>query len=268
MYIGESYTSLLSPQSGRIGRPPGRPGPGRPGPPGPGGNGGGGGGGGGDPYFSKVVLLLHGNGTDLSTNIIDSSSYNRTPSALGNVKISTATSYFGGSSILSEGTGMKYADTPSLSLGTQDFTLEGFFRLYNVGIQQFLFGQADNAGSNFTSSISVSVNSSNKLRAIAFNGATLIADLLTTTSISIFTWYYFAFGRQGNTFRLYLGNTLEASATNTNAINDTSSSFGVGRLGDYDPQQANAYFDEIRFTIGQWRDVGTIGIPTAPFPDA
>ena len=58
-----------------------------------------------DPDFANVSLLLHGDGTNGSTTIVDSSSSSKTVTAVGDAQISTAQSKFGGSSIYFDGTG-------------------------------------------------------------------------------------------------------------------------------------------------------------------
>jgi hypothetical protein len=58
-----------------------------------------------DPYFSNVSLLLHGDGANGSTTIVDSSPSPKTVTAVGNAQISTAQSKFGGSSLAFDGSG-------------------------------------------------------------------------------------------------------------------------------------------------------------------
>ena len=79
-----------------------------------------------DPNFADVSLLLHGNGTNGSTTITDSSPSPKTVTAVGNAQISTAQSKFGGSSIAFDGTG-DYLSVPNdgtLQMGSVDFTIE------------------------------------------------------------------------------------------------------------------------------------------------
>ena len=82
------------------------------------------GGGATDPYFSNVSLLLHGDGTNGSTTIIDSSPLPKTVTAFGNAQISTAQSKFGGSSIAFDGTGDSLT-IPAITFAG-DFTLEAW----------------------------------------------------------------------------------------------------------------------------------------------
>ena len=82
----------------------------------------------GDRYYNETSLLLHGNGSNGSTSIIDSSPNPKIVTAVGNAQISTAQSKFGGSSIAFDGTG-DYLVAPASSAFTfngavQNFTIE------------------------------------------------------------------------------------------------------------------------------------------------
>lgn len=55
-------------------------------------------GGGGDPHWANVVLQLHFDGADGSTGLTDYSTYGRTMTVVGSAEIDTAQSVFGGSS--------------------------------------------------------------------------------------------------------------------------------------------------------------------------
>ena len=52
-----------------------------------------------DPYSDYVSLLLHGNGTNNSTTVTDSSGYNHAVTPVADAKISTTQNKFGGASI-------------------------------------------------------------------------------------------------------------------------------------------------------------------------
>ena len=80
-----------------------------------------------DEEFDKVSLLLHGDGTNGSTTIIDSSSSPKAVTAVGDAQISTAQSKFGGASIAFDGAG-DWLTTPAsnnFAFGIGDFTIEG-----------------------------------------------------------------------------------------------------------------------------------------------
>ena len=65
----------------------------------------------GSDNFKEVTLLLNGNGPDDSTNIVDSSSYNRQLLAQGNCKLQSIVSKFGGSAIRFSGVGDRIIGT-------------------------------------------------------------------------------------------------------------------------------------------------------------
>ena len=98
-----------------------------------------------DPFFANVSLLLHGDGTNGSTTIVDSSPSPKTVTAVGDAKISTAQSKFGGASIGFDGSGDSLAAPASIShFGTGDFTIELWIYRNNAGtsgIQEARIGQ-------------------------------------------------------------------------------------------------------------------------------
>jgi hypothetical protein len=225
-----------------------------------------------DPDFSSVVLLLHGAGANTGTVITDSSSNAFTPANTGYSTV-TAQSVFGGSSLtgLSGGAGLRYTDSTEFTLGANPFTYQGFLRFSDTGIQRAFFGQADNTGSNASCNISIQRTAADRIRAIAFSGGSVVADCVGTTAISSATWYYVAFGRTGNTFNLYVGTSgtanLDATASSSATLNDSSEVLGVGCLGAFTSNVMSGHMDEVRFTVGVYRsDIATV--PTAEFPNS
>jgi hypothetical protein len=87
-----------------------------------------------DEEFGNVSLLLHGDGTNGSTTIVDSSSSPKAVTAVGDAQISTAQSKFGGSSIAFDGTGdyLSISSNTALDLGST-WTIEFFVYLNTLG---------------------------------------------------------------------------------------------------------------------------------------
>lgn len=85
----------------------------------------------GDASWASVSLLLHGDGTNGSTNIRDSSNNAKTATVAGNAAISTAQSKFGGASIALDGSGdfFTYDGSSVFAFGTGDYTIEGWVRV-------------------------------------------------------------------------------------------------------------------------------------------
>ena len=89
-----------------------------------------------DPYYDNVSLLLHGDGTNGSTTIVDNSPSPKTMTALGNAQISTTESLFGGSSLYFDGSGNDAIQTlpgNDFVYGTGPFTLEAWIYYQGKG---------------------------------------------------------------------------------------------------------------------------------------
>src|ERR1035437_6751093 len=80
-----------------------------------------------DPYFSYVSLLLHGDGSNGSTSIIDSSPASLPVTSVNSAAITNAVKKFGSGSLSL--TNSRYCTVPvsaPLNFGTGDFTIEMF----------------------------------------------------------------------------------------------------------------------------------------------
>jgi len=222
----------------------------------------------GDPYFSNVSLLLHGNGTNGSTTITDSSPTPKTVTAVGNAQISTAQSAFtGGSSIAFDGAG-DYLQSPTNAefvLGTGDFTLEAW--IYPLG-----FAGAPNFN-NFAPIFDYrTANASQVNVLLTFLGdSTLVlyvngATRITGTAISTNQWTHVALCRSSGTTKMFVGGT-QAGSNYTDANNYVASLFRVGSNINADAF-FNGYIDDLRITKGIARYTSNFTPPDAPFPDA
>ena len=96
-----------------------------------------------EPYFHNNSLLLHGDGTNGSTSIVDDSINNHTITVNGNAQISTAQSKFGGASMYFDGSGdyLSVADSDAFHIGAGDFTIEAWLYKELKGTYHTLLGQ-------------------------------------------------------------------------------------------------------------------------------
>lgn len=212
-----------------------------------------------DPQFTSVSLLLHGNGSNGSTTITDSSRFANAVTAVGNAQISTAQSKFGGSSIRFFSGRLT---APIINLQS-DFTVEtwayadstaGSIRAIagNWKNEQLLFAQN---GSNL------------QLYWFPFNAGT---PLLSTAGIIASQWQHLACTKQGTTFRLFIDGAIVGTATSAQSIPTSTSSFLIGAYPDVGGIAVGVYsghLDDFRLTLGVARYTGTFTPPTAPFPD-
>jgi hypothetical protein len=217
-----------------------------------------------DPDFANVSLLLHGDGTNGSTTILDNSPSPKTVTAYGNAQISTAQSKFGGASIAFDGSG-DYLTVPSsadFNFGLDDYTKELWVRFNNVGTSQTIAAryQVWPSAVHFY----LARTSTSKINYRAGNGTPI--NLSSVSSVVANVWYHVAITCSSGTTRLFLDGQLEASTSATASLTSTQP-MGIGyelRGSEF----LNGYIDEFRITKGVARYQSAFPPPTAPFPDA
>ena len=225
-----------------------------------------------DPNFAFNSLLLHGNGTNNSTVITDSSGSPKTVTAVGNAQISTAQSKFGGASIAFDGAGdaLSVAGLSSLS----QFTMLGVTATYECwlylnslpSVRYFLFGSFGTGDSGW----GIDINSSGNIFITRNTGG------LTLTLSSAFTassWQHLAVVSNGTTIVVYRNGISVASAAASNdldnrgAITSVTQDFRIGARQTTNVLPLNGYIDDLRITNGVARYTANFTPPTAPFPD-
>jgi len=218
-----------------------------------------------DPDFANVSLLLHGDGTNGSTTIVDSSPSPKTLTAVGNAQISTAQSKFGGASILLSGAGDRIT-TPSNSdfaLGTGDFTVEAFVRettrtqfatLIEIGnhLQATGIVFLTNGGTNLSGRIGVYAG--------GFFGAQLSGPLNV--------WNHVAYVRASGQLTCFVNGIGGTTVSFTNNLTDTSTVTIGSNAGGSAGYRLYGYIDDLRITRGVARYQANFTPPTVPFPDA
>ena len=210
-----------------------------------------------DQDYRNVSLLLHGDGTNGSTTIVDSSPTPKTVTAIGNAQLSTAQSKFGGASIAFDGTGDQILISAStdLQFGTGDFTIEGWCYLLSApttGYPDLYEAASGSRYINFRKNTSFAATTQNAIIASSPSGA------------SINQWFHYALTRSGDTFRVFLNGVSGTPGIFTGAWDATG---GVA-VGGGSLEQLHGYVDDLRITKGVARYTSNFTPPTAPFPDA
>jgi len=209
-----------------------------------------------DEEFGNVSLLLHGDGTNGSTTIVDSSSSPKAVTAVGDAQISTAQSKFGGSSIAFDGAG-DYITTSADSafqLGTGDFTVEFWARpsASNDNDGVFTFGTS-------SSSLAVYILNNSWRIATTGSGGTQVAAAILNT------WQHVAVTRSGTSLRFFL-NGIQSGLTISNSTNFVDNQLNIGYYFNTNFAY-NGFIDEFRLTKSLARYTSNFTPPTAPFPD-
>ena len=213
-----------------------------------------------DEEFGNVSLLLHGDGTNGSTTIVDSSPSPKAITVFGDAQISTAIADpFGGTDVgvlAFDGAG-DYITTSADSafqLGTGDFTVEFWARpsASNDNDGVFTFGTS-------SSSLAVYILNNSWRIATTGSGGTQVAAAILNT------WQHVAVTRSGTSLRFFL-NGIQSGLTISNSTNFVDNQLNIGYYFNTNFAY-NGFIDEFRLTKSLARYTSNFTPPTAPFPD-
>jgi len=219
----------------------------------------------GNDQFTK--LLFHFDAPNGSTTFKDFSASNHAATPSGNAQVSTAQAFFGGSSLLCDGTGdyLTLADSADWVFGTNPFAIDFRLRPLAVGggSAHTLLWQGPNTN-NFIHFF-IETDGSVGFRAVSAGAA--IGAYGTNTILSINTWRQIAYVRSGTTFLILFDGISQALTTFTaigsNSLPDYAAELRVGD-NTVVPQGYNGYFDELRISQGTDRGWTAAGFTPSP----
>ena len=219
---------------------------------------------------SNVSLLLHGDGANGSTTIIDNSPSPKTVTVAGNAQISTAQSKFGGASLVAGSSPdfiwgsnrIQFPPGPGFAYGTGDFTLEYWTFPTVENTTRIIYSQTISGANYFMSGIS-SGNLARFTFAVTGGGANVFGP-----AVPINTWSHVAVVRLNGVVTVYADGV---GGTPGNCTQDFNNTTYIPTIGGYShdggPEPASGYLDEVRITKGVARYTANFTPPTAPFPD-
>ena len=220
-----------------------------------------------DTYFSSVGLLLHCNGSAGSTTFTDNAPTPKTVTAVGDAKIDTAQSKFGGASALFDGTG-DYLTTPNhadLTLASGDWTIEFWVRLNSTGVTQVLANHG--SGTGFFPWQFWFDTSTSKLGFRGYNsGSSLVFNLQQSGTSTTGVWYHVAGVRDANTMRFFVDGAAQGTAAISGSLFSTTATVAFGAYNN-GVAPLNGWLDDIRVTKGVARYTAAFTPPTAQFDD-
>jgi hypothetical protein len=200
-------------------------------------------------------ILLHLDGSNGSTTITDSSSFNRTFTASGAASLNTTTKKFGTASLAVGGTD-KVSCSESIGVNSNDFTLEGWV----------YYGSAPTSWSGAPFSIGSNIwNDSNSL--VPLFGVSVIRMSINgsfydfTHGMSGGTWYHLCIQRNGNNFYVYRDGT-QIGSTVTNSGSLSASGFHINGATGQGNMPAGSFVDDVRLVVGT--NMYSLGGFTAP----
>jgi len=198
------------------------------------------------------VLLLHMNGTNGSTSFTDSSYQNESITNTNGVTHDTSIKKYGSASAYFNGTSSQQLSiTPNANfqLGTDAYTLEGWFYLNNTSDAQYIFDMRQSGDTTGLYGVLVDLGSTNNYNFSFVMGGDAIGDgQILGTNLTTGTWYNWSISvtSDGTVYRHFNGN-YQGSVTRNSAI--TSNNFRLGSIytnGSY----FQGYMDEVRLTYG------------------
>ncbi len=179
----------------------------------------------------------------------------KTCTAVGNAQVDTAQFKTGAASLLLDGSGdgvdVGIVNDPDFQFGEEDFTIEGYMRLSSFVTDATLFSNFDSPGYIF-----IIQGGAGTLRLYS-DGSTSV--VVTSSGISLNTWYHFAVCRRGNKIYFYQDGVLQGTPqTAATRYNGTTTS--VAQVGAYNKPNSNVptgWIDAVRISKGLARYTGT-----------
>ena len=230
-----------------------------------------------------VSLLLHGDGANGSTTIVDSSQAPKTPTVYGNAQISTAQSLFGGASIKFDGAGdyLEYAPHADFDFGAGDFTLECdvYFTGWPALNGTSSYGEAlicrDSSAAGqriFAWYITGTASSLTTIQFFGFDAAGTFEQINASYSFALNTHYRLRLVRSGNLVYFFVNGTLlnAGGTTFTKTLKTATQPLRIGALrgaGETTVFHLNGYLDEVRISNGEALSTASYTLATSAFPD-
>jgi len=223
-----------------------------------------------DPTSSTITvptaLLTNITNTSLLLNFTNAGIYDATGrnnlETVGDAKISTAQSRWGGSSIAFDGTGDRVTLVPSeFNVLSGDFTIECWFYQTTRKSLSTVIAQIP---STTSTAWRLSPNNGSANDAIMFvvnvSGSwNIVIDVAVTWGLNV--WNHIAITRSGSTVRGFANGTLSQSATFSSLVGSTSLQFALGYNG-VDGVDYQGYLQDVRITKGYARYTANFTPPT------
>ena len=225
-----------------------------------------------DPNFASVVLLLHFDGTNGSSTLTDSSSYNRTATRNGNAQITTTGPLFGTGAGLFDGTGDNWTFPSSTDFDLTsglDYTIEG--RAYaDVNNElNFLCANRSDSGGDQGWIFYVSATGKLTFTVVAPAGGGGSQSVVGATTITTGTWFSWAMTKASGSTRLFLNGTVDGTGS---IQHQAAASNGLLRIGSSSGEDGTrdwkGKLDEVRFTRSVARYTANYTPSASAFPDA
>lgn len=157
---------------------------------------------------TATLLLLHCNGSDGSTDFVDSSVYTRAATALNNAEIDTSATKFGSGSLqcFNDGDSLSVASSADWHIWDDDATVEGWVSIDSVPAGNFiliLFSSGSSTGNIWTLNL-VRTSGSWSLQLLVDNEEGFSAFTAAISAPTLGVFQHYAAERHGDNANLYV----------------------------------------------------------------
>jgi len=203
-------------------------------------------------FGNETKLLLHFDGSNDSTNFIDSSNSRHIVTALDGAKLKTDTKKFGTASGLFDGSGdcLSIPDSADWDFGSGDFTIDFWMKLGSVGGNDMIFGQSDDVSNRILISID---GASGQDIYVQVKSADLNVNISNAHGIVDSNFHHVAVVRYGNVWNLYIDGTSIGNVTDAGTMTNMSDEIYIGGAttdGGSTFFYFPGYLDEFRISKG------------------
>jgi hypothetical protein len=180
---------------------------------------------------------------------------------VGDAKISTAQSKFGGSSMYFDGTGdlLLAKNNNNFDFGTGDFTVEFWINASASGTYNQVVGTQNSNADNGAWRVGNRFNSANVLYFARGNGSSF-DEFTAAVNVNDGSWHHVAVARASGSVRIFVDGVFANSST----ISGTCTSGNDLRIG-FNPRDSSyvtGYVDDLRITKGIARYTQNFALPT------
>lgn len=221
-----------------------------------------------NPTFANVSVLLSFDGVDEVTNAIDESTYARATTFNGNAKLDDATSKFGTTSLLLDGTGdfVTMSNATELNLGsTDDFCIEAWVKISTTAKRHIISSKNDDS---LRDDHLFYIETGGRVIGAMFNSgavASQVTSLAANGTITAGTWNHVALTREGKMLRLFVNGVLVAFCYQLTGNSTNTGVLYIGRDLGSTSWDFNGNISEYRFVKGEAVYTESFEAPTEAF---
>ena len=215
-------------------------------------------------YVGSAELLLHMDGLEGGAVFEDSSKNGFTITKVGLPTTTTASPVLGTASMLNANSTnyITVADDPALRFGTNDFTMECFFKPTSISTAAHHFIASSGVSGGLNGWYLGLMNGANITFAVD-NTATLSVSTAFTPVLGV--WSHISLNRVGDVYSIYINGVFGGSTTSTSVITEGVSELQIGRWHYSTANTHSSNLDEFYIQIGSALRTANFTPPTVPF---